>query len=218
VKRPLHNRFGSGTVTNLYCNALCNGHSPTETSFRSVVTAMAVGQRQRLYSGVGMLTGNYLSSTPRALRCAKGPNLNERHWHLPETSRRMVYWGADRRCAQSRVIAGLSLGTQLSTDATPAVPQLFWNYRHYKPTILAFLRCLYLHYYPSYDEKKTAQNWTQKPKRQARLFWHLFRLPVPRYKTQRTHKQAEFSRQGLSWSRIKEECLRMRTQGKFRKL
>jgi hypothetical protein len=46
----------------------CNGH----------VTAMAVGQRQRLYSkmgcinlysGVRMFTGNYLSSTPRALRC-----------------------------------------------------------------------------------------------------------------------------------------------------
>jgi hypothetical protein len=30
--------------------------------------AMAVGQRQRLYSGVRMFTGNYLSSTPRALR------------------------------------------------------------------------------------------------------------------------------------------------------
>jgi hypothetical protein len=29
---------------------------------------MAVGQRQRLYSGVRMFTGNYLSSTPRALR------------------------------------------------------------------------------------------------------------------------------------------------------
>jgi hypothetical protein len=32
------------------------------------VTAMAVGQRQRLYSGVRMFTGNYLTSTPRALR------------------------------------------------------------------------------------------------------------------------------------------------------
>jgi hypothetical protein len=29
---------------------------------------MAVGQRQRLYSGIRMLTGNYLNSTPRALR------------------------------------------------------------------------------------------------------------------------------------------------------
>ena len=29
---------------------------------------MAVGQKQRLYSGVRMLTGNYLSSTPMALR------------------------------------------------------------------------------------------------------------------------------------------------------
>jgi hypothetical protein len=32
------------------------------------VTAMAVGQKQRLYSGVIMFTGNYLTSTPRALR------------------------------------------------------------------------------------------------------------------------------------------------------
>ena len=29
---------------------------------------MAVGQRQRLYSGVRMLTGDYLSSTPMALQ------------------------------------------------------------------------------------------------------------------------------------------------------
>jgi hypothetical protein len=29
---------------------------------------MAVGQRQRLHSGVRMFTGNYLSSTPRDLR------------------------------------------------------------------------------------------------------------------------------------------------------
>jgi hypothetical protein len=29
---------------------------------------MAVGQRQRLYSGIRMFIGNYLSSTPRELR------------------------------------------------------------------------------------------------------------------------------------------------------
>jgi hypothetical protein len=29
---------------------------------------MAVGKRQRLYSGVRMFSGNYLSSTPRELR------------------------------------------------------------------------------------------------------------------------------------------------------
>jgi hypothetical protein len=40
------------------CPFGCNGY----------VTAMAVGQRQRLYSGGRMFTGNYLSSTPRALR------------------------------------------------------------------------------------------------------------------------------------------------------
>jgi hypothetical protein len=44
------------------CPFGCNGY----------VTAMAVGQRQRLYSGVRMFTGNYLNSTPRALRCLRG--------------------------------------------------------------------------------------------------------------------------------------------------
>ena len=38
---------------------------------------MAVGQRQRLYSGVRMFTGNYLSSTPRDLR-ARGVYLELR--------------------------------------------------------------------------------------------------------------------------------------------
>jgi hypothetical protein len=53
---------------------MCNGHSPTDTGSRSGVTcnghvtAMAVGQRQRLCSGVRMFAGNYLSSTPRDLR------------------------------------------------------------------------------------------------------------------------------------------------------
>jgi hypothetical protein len=52
---------------------VCNGHSPTDKNVRSGVTvmhvtAMAVGQRQRLYYGVRTFTGNYLSSTPRALR------------------------------------------------------------------------------------------------------------------------------------------------------
>jgi hypothetical protein len=38
VKRPLRNRFGSETVKNI--TAICNGHSPTDTSFRSGVTVM----------------------------------------------------------------------------------------------------------------------------------------------------------------------------------
>jgi hypothetical protein len=38
---------------------------------------MAVGQRQRLYSGVRMFTGNYLSSTRRDLR-ARGVELELR--------------------------------------------------------------------------------------------------------------------------------------------
>jgi hypothetical protein len=51
----------------IYNGYIYNGHSPTETSVRSVmgynghVTAVAVGQRQRLYSGVRILTGYYLS-------------------------------------------------------------------------------------------------------------------------------------------------------------
>ena len=38
VKRPLHGGFGSETVQNL--TAICNGHSPTDTSARSGVTVM----------------------------------------------------------------------------------------------------------------------------------------------------------------------------------
>ena len=44
---------------------LCNGHSPADKSFRSrsgYVTVVAVGQRQRLYSGVSTFTGFSLSS------------------------------------------------------------------------------------------------------------------------------------------------------------
>jgi hypothetical protein len=51
VKRPLRNRFRSETVKNY-----------------GYVTAMAVGKRQRLYSGVRVLTGNYLSSPPQIPR------------------------------------------------------------------------------------------------------------------------------------------------------
>jgi hypothetical protein len=71
VKRPLRNRFGSETVKK-YITVICNGHSPPGHKFpfgcNGYVTAMAVGQGQRLYSGVRMFTGYYLSSTPRALR------------------------------------------------------------------------------------------------------------------------------------------------------
>jgi hypothetical protein len=61
--RVLHGRFGSETekyLTAMYfrtspngrkCPFGCNGH----------VTAVVVGQSQRLYSGVSTLTGNYLS-------------------------------------------------------------------------------------------------------------------------------------------------------------
>ena len=37
-KRPFHGGFGSETVQNL--TAICNGHSPTDTSARSGVTVM----------------------------------------------------------------------------------------------------------------------------------------------------------------------------------
>jgi hypothetical protein len=46
-----------------------NGHKcPLGCINNGYVTAMAVGQRQRLYSGVRIFTGNYISSTPRELR------------------------------------------------------------------------------------------------------------------------------------------------------
>jgi hypothetical protein len=44
---------------------MCNGHSPNghkcPFECNCCVTAVAVGQRQRLHSGVRMLTGHYLS-------------------------------------------------------------------------------------------------------------------------------------------------------------
>jgi hypothetical protein len=60
-----HGSFGSETPK--YNGYIFNGHSPTDAIARSdvtvmCVTAVAVGQSQRLYSGVRMLTGNYLSS------------------------------------------------------------------------------------------------------------------------------------------------------------
>ena len=45
AKRPLCsiNRFGSEAVINFYrLYAMCNGHSPTDVSFRSGVTVMSV--------------------------------------------------------------------------------------------------------------------------------------------------------------------------------
>jgi hypothetical protein len=61
---------------------MLNGHSPTDVSVRSGVTAryqnapaVAVGQSQRLYSGVGVFTGNYLRSPLRS-RVAERPALN----------------------------------------------------------------------------------------------------------------------------------------------
>ena len=79
VKRPLplrtRNRVGSETVTNLQRLYICNGHSPTEKSVRSGVTimyvtavAVAAGQIQRFYSGVGIFNWYYLSSPPQIPR------------------------------------------------------------------------------------------------------------------------------------------------------
>jgi hypothetical protein len=52
---------------------LCTGHSPTDTGARSgvtcsgyvTVTAVAAGQSQRFYSGVGIFNWHYLSSPPQ---------------------------------------------------------------------------------------------------------------------------------------------------------
>jgi hypothetical protein len=68
LKRPLHGRFGIETAKNLkaiYLTVI--SQFPTDASVRSGVTcnghatAVAVGQSQRLYSGVRIFTGNYLS-------------------------------------------------------------------------------------------------------------------------------------------------------------
>ena len=54
-----------------FITTMCNGHSPTEKSVRpgvtckGFVTAVAIGQSQRLYSGVGIFNWHYLSSPPQ---------------------------------------------------------------------------------------------------------------------------------------------------------
>jgi hypothetical protein len=50
----------------------CKGHSPTDISVRSgatamYVTAVAAGQSQRFYSGVGIFNWHYLGSPPQIL-------------------------------------------------------------------------------------------------------------------------------------------------------
>jgi hypothetical protein len=48
------------------------------------VTAVAVGQRQRIYSGVRTLTWFYLSSINIDIKfVAKGSKTNLSHWHVP---------------------------------------------------------------------------------------------------------------------------------------
>jgi hypothetical protein len=50
-----------------FIKTTCNGHSPTDAGVRSGVTcngylaSVAVGKRQRLYSGVRIITGCYIS-------------------------------------------------------------------------------------------------------------------------------------------------------------
>jgi hypothetical protein len=63
VKRPLHGGFGSETAKNLtaiYLTDIPNGRKFL-FGCNGDVTAVAVCQSQRLYSGVRMFTGNYLS-------------------------------------------------------------------------------------------------------------------------------------------------------------
>jgi hypothetical protein len=63
VKRPLHGRFGSETAKNLMAIYLTDIFQRTQCPFgcNGHVTAVVVGQSQRLYSGVRIFTGNYLS-------------------------------------------------------------------------------------------------------------------------------------------------------------
>jgi hypothetical protein len=59
VKRPLRNRFGSERLK--ICPFGCNGY----------VTAVAAGQSQRFYSGVGIFNWRYLSSPPQIPRVSR---------------------------------------------------------------------------------------------------------------------------------------------------
>jgi hypothetical protein len=62
-----------------FITAICNCHSLTGKRLfgcGGYVTAVAVGQRQQFYSGVGIFIWYHLSSTPRDIRI-QGPNLNK---------------------------------------------------------------------------------------------------------------------------------------------
>jgi hypothetical protein len=76
--KPPHGGFRSETAVTKpfqkrsrykFITAICNGHYPTDTSVCSgvtviipTVTAVAAGQSQRLYSGMGIFNWYYLSS------------------------------------------------------------------------------------------------------------------------------------------------------------
>jgi hypothetical protein len=64
LQRPLHGGFGNETDKKLTDIYLTDIPQRTQVSVRAHdnghVTAVAVGKSQRLYSGVRMLTGNYL--------------------------------------------------------------------------------------------------------------------------------------------------------------
>ena len=75
--KPPHGGFRSETAVtkpfrkwkgHKFLTAICNDHSPTDTSVCSGVTAVAAGQSQRFYSGVGIFNWYYLSSPPQILR------------------------------------------------------------------------------------------------------------------------------------------------------
>ena len=130
----------------------------------------------------------------------------------------MVHWGADKNRAQSRAtaIAGPPLRAQPSTDTTPAAPQLPAQPRTTPPTSTATTSRLFRPSYGAWSctatrattkrKQRKIESGSRKDKR-----GYLFRLPG--CKSQHAHKQAEFSRQDLSWPRIKKEHLRIRTQG-----
>jgi hypothetical protein len=74
ILKPPHGGFRSKTAVNGYkfITAICNGHLPNGEKYpfgcSGYVTAVAAGQSQRFYSGVGMSDWYYLSSPPQILR------------------------------------------------------------------------------------------------------------------------------------------------------
>jgi hypothetical protein len=122
-----------GRCTACLCGGCGNGKK-CPFGCNGCVTDMAVGQRQRLYSGVRMLTGNYLSSTPRALRFS-GVQLERTTlmYKMSKGPTRMngtgIFYISPRNTFLYNLIQILPLGTRLQFVKGGAPGTVLWLWR-----------------------------------------------------------------------------------------